>query len=140
MGRRKNKQIKSNTMKNPVNIKISKALKEKGFDERTPSVWICALGESRLREIDLSLELTDNEYNAPTIADVIMWLYEKHEMWIHVCYMVDTKNWWWDCYKYKKENGLLNPPGFSNGFNHQSPMEAYETAIFHILAFDLLSY
>jgi len=42
-------------MKNPVNIKISKALKEKGFDERTPSVWLCELGESHLREIDLSL-------------------------------------------------------------------------------------
>ena len=69
-----------------------------------------------------------------------MWLCEKHEIWIHVCYMVDTKNWWWDCYKYKKENGLLNHPCFSNVFNHQSPMEAYETAIFHILAHDLLSY
>jgi hypothetical protein len=118
-------------MNKPVGFKLAKLLKEKEYQEKVNTKYgYCDGGE--IDELE--------EFSAPTIADVIMWLCEKHEIWIHVCYMVDTKNWWWDCYRYKKENGLLNHPGFSNGFNHQSPMEAYETAIFHILAHDLLSY
>lgn len=70
-------------MNTPVNFELAKLLKEKGYNKRTPMVWLFSLGEAHLRKIHLSLELNDAEYNAPTIAEVIMWIYEKHNIWIY---------------------------------------------------------
>jgi len=94
-----------------VDFKIAKLLKEKGFDEQCKYCYERALttqidpesnepsgpfgwkkGETNLQSgffvnnydgIDFS---NDNWYicSAPTIAQVVMWLYEKHDIWISV--------------------------------------------------------
>ena len=137
-------------MNKPVSFELAKLLKEKECDKTShnfytkPNSKMFGLDEhgmaysikntsKKLYTIGEHASLNDkNVYYAPTIADVVMWLYEKHDIWIHVCDMVDTNNWWWDCYKYKT-NGLLNLPAFSHKFNYQSPTEAYEAAIEYLL-------
>lgn len=66
------------------------------------------------------------ECSAPTIADVVMWLYEKHKIWISVSdaggfgYMV----------QFMKTDGDSTIDGL---YEFNSPTEAYEAAIFYTL-------
>ena len=58
-------------------------------------------------------------FSAPTIAEVVMWLYKKHGFWINV---------------YQNSEGSLNFEVDSyGGFLYKSPKEAYETAIEYTL-------
>ena len=149
-------------MNTPVSFPIAKLLKEKGFDESTESNWwILAkdhsenynkklpVDESKIfftknsYELELKTQIDENtEHNvyhvlkAPTIADVVMWLYEKHGIWIVVN-------------PHKGENDLGKPfmefdPevwSFTNEcvfhntglLYYNSPTEAYEAAIEYTL-------
>ena len=138
-------------MNTTVTFEIAKLLKEKGFDKQATCFY--AKKGSKVFGIDehgryypikhlyktlfvcgnAAVLNENNAYLAPTIAETVMWLHEKHDIWIHVCYMTDDKIWWWDCYKYKKENGLLNHPAHCKDFNLQSPTEAYQSAIEYCL-------
>jgi hypothetical protein len=67
-------------------------------------------------------------YSAPTIAEVVMWLYEKHGIWISVQPnepYVDN-DWCFAIFKDLRENISLK------GYN--SPTEAYEEAIKYCLS------
>lgn len=72
-------------MTTPVNIEIAKLLKEKGFDEE------CRLcvedGDERPLPFNCGNTIHRNSlhsyYSAPTIAEVVMWLYKKHGIWIN---------------------------------------------------------
>ena len=57
-------------MTTPVSFEIAKLLKEKGFDI----------------EIDYGLNQILNLKSAPTIAEVVMWLYDTHKLDIIVRY------------------------------------------------------
>ena len=142
-------------MNTPVSFKISRLLKEKAkFDMITSKYYEYALtsrkdsetndyggsfgwkeGETNLNSgyfsnyrADLSNE---NWYmcSAPTIADVIMWLYKRHKIWIVSSYKLNKENhkkeWFWFIIKdgeqiaYRKE------------FN--SNIEAYSVAIEYAL-------
>lgn len=144
-------------MKTHVNFKIAKLLKNKGFDEQCKYCYERALttqidpesnepsgpfgwekGETNLQSgffvnnydgIDFS---NDNWYicSAPTIAQVVMWLYEKHGIWIEVK-SPDCKdiNWYFSIHK---------PYKFGNHYNgkeiyYNSPTEAYSAAIEYCL-------
>ena len=67
-----------------------------------------------------------NVYYAPTIAEVVMWLYEKHGIWIEV-----FQNYGFLTFStmLKKNGDVLN--NILEEFN--SPKEAYEAAIEYIL-------
>ena len=114
-------------MNKEVSFPIAKLLKEKGFDKRTPLVWLFSLGKTHLREVHLSLELNNAEYNAPTIAEVVMWLYEKYDIWISV--------------KKEYHNGALlgfeaiidSEDGFIDVGTFAEPTRAYEAAIKYTL-------
>lgn len=71
-------------------------------------------------------------YSAPTIAEVVMWLYEKHGIWIYV----DTSSVrkWVYFINLVDNDYFLNSDSTECGelyFN--SPTEAYEAAIEHCL-------
>jgi hypothetical protein len=116
-------------MNKPVNLEIAKLLKEKGFDEWTK---LCvADDDDRALPFDVGNSLHKNSlhpyYSAPTICEVLMWMYEKHGIWIEVTYnnvffkanIVNTllqRN-----ETYRKENA------------YKSPTEAYEAAIVYCL-------
>lgn len=114
-------------MNTPVSYKLAKLLKEKGFDEQNLTIY--QDGEVLLLRSTISNSqfMTSRNYTAPTIAEVVMWLYEKHGIWIGVQpnepYVDD--DWCFIIFKNLKNNNSLE------GYN--SPTEAYERGIEYTL-------
>lgn len=121
-------------MNTPVSFELAKLLKEKEYKDKN------MLGTVRLSEpeyydhngiihnIKDIFEEKDYKiedcFNAPTISDVVMWLYEKHEIWIGVEASDDFTMF---CFRVrKKEVSRLS-------FDYNSPTEAYEAAIEYTL-------
>ena len=73
-------------MNTPVNFLLAKLLKEKGFDvpvkqgygERV--YFESAVGAKNFNDLS---NYSANFYSAPTIAVVLMWLYDTHQIWIY---------------------------------------------------------
>ena len=112
-------------------------LKEKGFDEPCRYVhdtwnnikdWLEG-GEGEHRNSHQNGSLY---YSAPTIAEVVMWLYEKHEIWISTIPYNDeelSQTLW--------ENTTIHIADNYNDFSdytfYHSPTEAYSQAIEYTL-------
>lgn len=117
-------------MNRPVSFELAKLLKEKGFD--------IGFGNGQKFYFPDTKELTENyrgnNYPAPTISEVVMWLYEKHDVWIYV----DSHEFSKWCYNYKfnrphKLNVKLTENGQFGLDDYNSPTEAYEGAIEYTL-------
>lgn len=107
-------------MNTPVSFPIAKLLKEKGFDKKVLCCYNIDNGKlSVAPHHELSNFNAGVHYSAPTIADVVMWLYEKHGIWIEV---------YFDGFK---KNFYIVQSGEEIEFN--SPTEAYEAAIEYCL-------
>lgn len=112
-------------MNTPVNFELAKLLKEKDFSTSKE----CAIyKDNTLIEIPkvYHLIIYDNCIKAPTIADVVMWLHEKHGIWI-----------WVERYStlfrpYAEEIGD-EMFGKWEGHKFNSPTEAYAAAILYTL-------
>jgi len=89
-------------MNKVVGFHIAKLLKEKGF---------------RL--------LPDFKSSYPTIAEVVMWLYENHKFWI-VAFPIEDDFWAFDVFDSKSEC-------IKSGMEFNSLTEAYEAAIEYTL-------
>ena len=89
-------------MNKSISYPLAKLLKEKGFDEPCPNLYY-----------------QPERCKKPTIADVCMWLYEKHDIWIVV--FPTEENWTFDIFN-KIE--CVKSESFIN-----SPTESYEAAI-----------
>lgn len=128
-------------MNTPVSFELAKLLKEKGFDEVCQQWYSVEGGLYYQDEFDNNRGFIPVcECEAPTIAEVVMWLYEKHGIWIDVYYNSKYKSW---DYEYtninwsqeevdkKLEEDIHNL--LDNIFNakikYNSPTEAYEAAI-----------
>ena len=81
-------------------------------------------------------------YDAPTIADVVMWLYEKHGIWVSVDWMKRIKpyNSGFYCHlrgtnkSLNRDNFIVINDTLNPGYEvFNSPTEAYEDAIEYIL-------
>lgn len=112
-----------------ITFEQAKLLKEKGFNTTT-SAFYFEEDKSFFKTIEVNTE--KGIILAPEQWQVIEWLRVKHSIWIHVYYLTENKCWGWDCYKYEKENGLLNEPAISFKMNLQSPQEAYSAAFDYI--------
>lgn len=139
-------------MNKPVSFDLAKLLKEKGFDRSSHSFYV--IDESEYGEIgefitnpnDNYPTLDDNSLfdtlaSAPTIADVVMWLYEKNGIWV----LVDWSQTKW-CFSIidikeetvKKVSGERWKERSSGVYlktllDFNSPTEAYEAAIEYCL-------
>lgn len=122
-----------------VKFELAKLLKEKGFD--LYCVWSYWNGELTSHTPGYALEdgTTSQEnywdfdrYYAPTIAEVVMLLYEKHRVWISVHKAMEVK-WTNDYFNYE----ILSPKGtvYSDigGTQPNTSTEAYEAAIEYTL-------
>ena len=123
----------------PVGFPTAKLLKEKGFDRVTTSAYHKNSGELIFTDWD-NVESNDDilipkSFNtdkeswlisAPTIADVVMWLYEKHGIWIYSFRHDFDKEFYWSI-DTKNEDEFTS----DNVFN--SPTEAYSEAIDYTL-------
>lgn len=138
-------------MNTSVKFEIAKSLKEKGFVIPTQRYYEHALtskkdsetndytgsfgwkkGETNLqygffRNNGGMADLTNENWymcSAPTISEVVMWLYEKHGIWIEV-YMDDDTTFGYLISEVTNEGRVDSP--LQRGFN--SPTDAYEIGI-----------
>jgi len=100
-----------------ISFEIAKLLKEKGFNKRSEPYRYNIIGELTLLE----------GINAPTIAEVVMWLYEKHGIWVSVTFKRHSQNKHFS-YNIRQANGIE-----TYLWEHNSPTEAYEVAILYCL-------
>lgn len=113
-------------MNKEVSFPIAQLLKEKGFDEHTES-WYDKDGDGVYKDGEGSYKFhLVGECYAPTIAEVVMWLYEKHGIWI-----------WVEKYStlfrpYAEEDGNERF-GKWEGHKYTTPTEAYSSAIEYTL-------
>lgn len=119
-------------MNTPVSFELAKLLKEKGFIETCEKVYrsdgllyIPMMSGSKLMHSNI---LEDESVSAPTIAEVCMWLYETHGIWISVLQMLNNgeKVTWYASYY---EKGV----GEDIDVYYNSPTKAYEAAIEYTL-------
>ena len=116
-------------MNTPINFELAKLLKEIGYDK--PTILH--------RDLEGNLPFNYNEcfikenwnhnpylFSAPTIAEVVMWLYEKRGIWISVNYDQETQ-WYYNIVHISEKGGNL-----VDKFN--SLTEAYEAAIEYALS------
>ena len=100
-------------MNTPVKFELAKLLEEQGY----PFEFI-TVGE--LKEVPL---------NIPTIAEVVMWLYEKYGIWTVVNVNI-MGSWYFEHFDLKeKRNAQFEP----TDTHYDSLTEAYEAAIEYTL-------
>ena len=141
-------------MNKQVSFEIAKLLKEKGFNKpcfhaykefETPVLYIHQDKKynnsfkkewrNTTRKNSQMDNAVINRYSAPTVAEVLTWLYEEQHIWIVViptacCYftykILDVQ-----C----DPSNIIERPPFNGvcAFDYNSPFESYEAAIIDIL-------
>ena len=71
-------------MNTEVNYEIGKLLAQKGFNEKVYDCFYTTSDHIKTEKLYSKQIAPMHHYPAPTIAEVIMWLYEKHSIWIAV--------------------------------------------------------
>ena len=109
-------------MKTPVKFEIAKLLKEKGLDIEKQNFYN-SHGQLNTDIEDFFIP----RYEAPTIAEVVMWLYEKHGIWVDVVLSRNRKQ-----FTFMIQSLGFDEDKFLNEY-YNSPTEAYEAAIIYTL-------
>lgn len=122
-------------MNTPISFPIAELLKKEGFNRSgyLQDVWLgnkyewVGKGKNK-KSISIPVFGLGSSSILPTIADVIMWLYEKYGIWIYT-----VKD-----YDMPKFNYAIQRPHIYSVLSHlhndfSSPKEAYETAIEYTL-------
>lgn len=142
-------------MNTPVSFELAKLLKEKKFglndddyiqlsrwyDKKSKyfenDIYVSKklnkspnhLGADTINDFEANLSFIDNSldklYLAPTIAEVVMWLYKRYKIWISV-------------YEYKDHAADANDDdvfrtSYTKIKEFNCPIQAYEAAIKHVL-------
>ncbi len=130
-------------MNKEVSFPLAKLLKAKGYDKKCYKYFHSNFGE----EYEYTLKGSDGELctnwniekdypqdfiSAPTIAEVVMWLYEKHGIWIW-CDTNSSKKWIWTINIVEKDNFIQSDDLGIQQNPCNSPTEAYEAAILYTL-------
>ena len=115
-------------MNTPVSFELAKLLKEKGFKSESKAFYD---GSGELLHYNHSNNVMQRfRYEAPTISEVVMWLYEKHGIWIGV--ICDVGNDLLFTFKIYSTN-IGEERCIVNGNMYESPTEDYEAAIEYTL-------
>lgn len=130
-------------MNNPVSFEISKLLKEKGFDEPCSHAYkevespILYMHQDKKYNNSFKKEWQNtvrknshmdnaviNRYSAPTIAEVVCWIYSKYNIWIQVSILKDDE--WYYSIRRKENNWEIE---FPTKEKFSSIEKAYEKGI-----------
>ncbi len=116
-------------MNTPVSFDIAKLLKEKGFDERL-NYYYDSFGDIGSSKVKVNWNESEELLcSAPTIAEVVMWLYEKHGIWTVVNVNI-MGSWYFEHFDLKeKRNAQFKP----TDTHYDSSTEAYSQAILYTL-------
>ena len=121
-------------MNTPVKYELAKLLKEKGFDEPTLLCYDkCDMLASYAETVFKPKNYNTSGYvkSAPTIAEVVMWLYEEHKLWIYIIY---EKGLFHNNIEDTTHTALFEEDcRVFNMCNYKTPIEAYEAAIKYCL-------
>jgi hypothetical protein len=119
-------------MNTPISFEIAKLLKEKGFDKLCNTLWHF----NGSNYIEMSNKNSENfGFSSPTIAEVVYWIYEKHEIWIEVGagslfhkdkFYILIKEYRVDRWELTSLDNKIHSP-------YNSPTKAYEAAIEYTL-------
>lgn len=145
-------------MNTPVSFEIAKLLKEKGFswecsqfyckskydkkfylttgteyESDRDCIWDWNLNGGKSGTLTKTIPYPNDTnaiyYSAPTISEVVMWLYEKHGVWTVVNVNI-MGSWYFEHFDLKeKRNAQFKP----TDTHYDSPTEAYEAAIEYTL-------
>jgi|TARA_Y100000389_G_scaffold111473_1_gene108543 hypothetical protein len=119
-------------MNTPVNFEIAKLLLDKSIIIKSVEAYIYRGVEHQTSSYTgrLTKDKLLCDIPAPTIADVVMWLYEKNGIWL--CVRNTNGNEWH--FNYKRLN-IDESIQYSKdtGFKHKTPTEAYSAAIEYTL-------
>ena len=122
-----------------LSFEIAKLLKEKEFNKPIKQRYFIAENidsdrfpflqeECALYNWNNYDDFSTSYYSAPTVAEVVMWLYEKHGVWITVCVIgADGFGYW----LHDKDRKRLNSD--NQGGYWLLPTKAYEAAIKYCL-------
>lgn len=96
-------------MNTPVNFKLAKLLKEKRFDENCRFGYDGSFEPHHIGLIEFGYlqrnsELLKLTYSAPTIAEVVCWIYSKYQIWVQVSILKDDE---WH-YSIRRKNNNWN--------------------------------
>ena len=125
-------------MNKPVNYELAELLKEKGFNLKVVNYYHfkkLSLISDKERQVEGLVNYNPINWNfvkehftsAPSIAEVLMWLYEKHGIWISVLYQRHSEGKHWK-YNIRQANGIETVL-----WEHNTLKEAYEAAIEYAL-------
>lgn len=125
-------------MNKPVSYELAKLLKEKGFNLKVVNFYNygkLSLISDKDRQIGRFVNYNPINWNhasehytsAPSIAEILMWLHEKHGIWISVLYQRHSENKHWK-YNIRQLNGIETVL-----WEHNTIEEAYESAIEFVL-------
>jgi hypothetical protein len=133
-------------MNTPVSFPLAKLLKEKGFDKPCNGCYdekgIYGFTVMSIKQYYANSKEDTWNFAAPTVSEVIMWLYEKHGIWVSVDWMKRIKpyNSGFYCHlrgtnkSLNRDNFIVINDTLNPGYEvFNSPTEAYEDAIEYIL-------
>jgi hypothetical protein len=111
-----------------ASFELSKLLKEKGWVQRTPMVWLSLDDYQDRRALDLRLLLTSNEYNSPELSLVVKWLELTHGIHMET-FVDDDQTFGYYVTRFVPEGRSSSP--IKRGFNTRA--EATEKGIEYVL-------
>ena len=133
-----------------VDFDTAKLLEEKGFDlpvvnfyneqKALHQVYNMSVPENMNRIKTSEWYKHNVMYSAPTIAQVVMWLYDRHEVWIEVSLTDNSRHYYFDYTiitskdrDYNDEDCFDSAKRFYDDDKHNKPTEAYVEAIKYCL-------
>ena len=111
-------------MTEPITPSLARLLKEKGYDK----VCYGLRDENGMYPHNYFRNSKEDTWNfaAPTIAEVVMWIYERHSLWVSVGNEIDETFTFTITKKHKV--AVLN-----ENYAFKTPSAAYTAAIEHVL-------
>lgn len=117
-----------------VSRQLAELAKEKGFEQKHDVGVVCRITNKVNSSFERTRPITESDienswcvFNEiyPTIADVVMWLYEEHGIWI----CADRH---YDSFIVKRDRIPIDFDGKAS-FHYTSPTKAYEAGLEHTL-------
>jgi hypothetical protein len=119
-------------MNTPISFKLAQLLTHTEFNQKNAERgYIIATGEE---SSDYFMDMLNAKaIAAPTVSEVLMWLYEKHAIWIRITplpYSDTLTHWRWEHMSTSYATRSLN---WKKKQDYMSPKEAYEAGIEYTL-------
>lgn len=116
-----------------VTIEVAKQLKKKGFREK---VYAYYNRRGQFFDIHPKSDMNDSDYScsAPTIHQVLGWLWKEHKIHIEIC--ISSRGFFYDVYQnVERQDDLLNWDNMDEEtlYTEETPEKSYIAAIEYVV-------